>query len=906
MTWRLTGVYGGEVFDNMGAARHGGDSGSMMTRERFRRWGFGALLGLAGVGGLEGAILERWANETLQVPLQPPAYEFEAVPALGDRHFDRPVGLAFPPGVTNQWFILEKLGRISVVTNLAQPTRTVFLDVAGRTYSEGESGLLGLAFHPGYATNRYFYVYYTPRVQGEVHDRLSRFEADPENSFRALPGSELVLFSQRDEASNHNAGDVHFGPEGYLYVSLGDEGGGNDSYNNSQRIDKDFFSGILRIDVDKRPGSLTPNPHPANTRNYGIPPDNPFVGAETFNQRPVDPEAVHTEFWAVGLRNPWRFSFDPGTGLLYCGDVGQGAWEEIDIIRRGGNYGWAYREGRHRGPKGGLALGEFLDPIHEYGRDLGASITGGVVYRGNRYSGLYGAYVYGDYVSGRIWALRFDGNSVTEVREIARVPQIAAYARDPHNGDILMADLGEYTIKRLVRSEEFSGDPIPEYLSETGAFADLAAMQPEPGILPYELNVPFWSDGAQKYRWFCLPRLDQYFDFAPRGNWALPEGAVWIKHFELELEAGVPESARRIETRFLIRNPSGVYGFTYRWNEAQTDAQLVPEEGATETFSITTENGATRQQVWQYPSRNDCLTCHTRAAGWALGFHTAQLNRSVTHFGGEPVNQLAALAGAGYFATPLEVPLQTLPALAPLDDAASSPEFRVRSWLDANCSQCHHPGGLSQGAFDARIEPPTAEAGLIDGPLNNPQGDDQNRVLRRGDTRHSMLLQRIATRGPGQMPPIASNEIDVQAVNLIASWVTNELVDYQTTTEWQIDQFGSPNAPEAGLALDPDRDLSPNSAEYLTGTNPLDTGDAWRLNFSFQNDERQLRISFRHPANRSVLLETAPSPADSPWQAADIAENIPFFPAEELSPRQFLVPLSDPTTRFYRLQLSPP
>lgn len=231
--------------------------------------------------------LQRVPNTTLQLPPAPPARGFTATDAFPGLVFTNPVCLASPPGETNRLFVVEKRGRIIVITNLLAPTRTVFLDITDRVSTSdsisSEEGLLGLVFHPGYATNRFFYVFYTgPDNTGSGttrHDILSRFSASETDPNQALPASELKLLRQLDEASNHNGGDLHFGPDGYLYVSLGDEGGQNDGFNNSQIITNDFFSAILRIDVDKRPGSLAPNPHPAATTYYAVPPDNPFVGA---------------------------------------------------------------------------------------------------------------------------------------------------------------------------------------------------------------------------------------------------------------------------------------------------------------------------------------------------------------------------------------------------------------------------------------------------------------------------------------------------------------------------------------------------------------------------------------------------------------------------------------------------
>jgi glucose/arabinose dehydrogenase len=263
-----------------------------------------------------------------------------------------------------------------------------------------ERGLLALAFHPEFAANRQFYVWYTlnttsPAGSG-LHNRLARFLASATEPHAADSASEAPLLTQRDEAANHNGGQLLFGPDGHLYLSLGDEGGANDQYQNSQRLDRDFFAGVIRIDVDRRPGSLAPNPHPAvHAGAYAVPPDNPWVGATSFHGAAVTPAAVRTEFWAVGLRNPWRMAFDAATGHLWLGDVGQNAREEINVIVRGGNYGWSYREGPIAGPRGNppaAAAATFLPPIWEYPNPAqGQSVTGGlrvsrITLRGSRRS----------------------------------------------------------------------------------------------------------------------------------------------------------------------------------------------------------------------------------------------------------------------------------------------------------------------------------------------------------------------------------------------------------------------------------------------------------------------------------------------------------------------------------------
>ncbi len=384
--------------------------------------------------------------------------------------FSNPSCITSPPGETNRLFILEKHGRIIVITNLANPTRTIFMDLSSKVSvanaSEsgdfsGEEGLLGMAFHPGYATNRLFYIFYTGQATNGtagLHDILSRFEVTSTNANIALTNTEIRYIVQYDEANNHNAGDLHFGSDGYLYVALGDEGGGGDQYNNSQRIDKDYFSAIMRIDVDKQPGNLPPNPHVSlpSLTNYFIPADNPWVGATNFNNLTVNSNNVRTEFWAVGMRNPWRFSFDPATGELYLGHVGQNLYEWADIVTKGANCGWNFYEGDV--PYSGIppANFSFTHPLIEYGHTNGRNcIIGGNVCRSTRWPDLNGSYLYADYGSGEVWSLRHDGTNVTQNRIIFTDSgaHIGGFGIDPSNGDPLYTSIrsgNNSLIKRII------------------------------------------------------------------------------------------------------------------------------------------------------------------------------------------------------------------------------------------------------------------------------------------------------------------------------------------------------------------------------------------------------------------------------------------------------------------------
>jgi glucose/arabinose dehydrogenase len=853
--------------------------------------------------------LERVPNTTLRMPVAPPVFGFATEMALGGLSFPNAVAITSPPGETNRLFILEQRGVVSVVTNLANPTRTVFMDISGRVLHLGEQGLLGIAFHPEYEDNRQFYLFYTSRTmsspQGNgMHAIVARFETSPDNPNQGLPDSETPLISQFHRAGNHNGGDLHFGPDGYLYISVGDEGGGNDQYNNSQFIDKNFFSAILRIDVDNRPESIQPNPHPASHSNYSIPADNPFIGATRFNGRTLDPDRVRTEIFAIGLRNPWRISFDPATGLLYAGDVGQSAREEINIIVKGGNYGWAFREGTIARPGSGAPPSEFepIDPIQDYiwgsGTLRGRSVTGGVVYRGERWPHLRGAYIFGDYVSGNIWSLRYDGAQVISPMErLLGSPNPSAFGIDPSNGDVLITNHAAGRIVRLTSSSSAPVEPLPETLSETGIFSDLQSLEPHPGIVPYEVVLAPWSDQAQTKRWFSIPDPEKKIGFSPEGAWSFPPGTVWVKHFSMEMDQGNPESLRRLETRVLVQSTNSFHGATYRWNEEQTEALLVPEWGLNEDLIIQ-ENGVERTQTWRYPSRTEIVSWHTSGAGLP-GFQTAQLNRDFD-YDGQTENQLRALSEAGYFDAELP-PVQTLRALAHVNDDTFSREYRVRSYLHVNCSACHLPGGVAP--FDARITTKTTSANLIEATLRNNQGNPQNRVIARGAPEHSMMLERISTMGPLRMPP-GSTMLDADAINLLHEWIVEDLPDYLTFTEWQTVHFGSSTLPEAAAEADPDGDGATNTEEFLTGTDPLSAQDRWRL--SMEAGESILEIRLPRLANRGFEIETTPD-LNQPdlWKPLNHPANRPFF-FSATNLLEVIQETMDDDSRFYRVLIFEP
>jgi glucose/arabinose dehydrogenase len=325
--------------------------------------------------------------------------------AFPELSFERPIVVTHANDGSDRVFVAEQEGIIKVFPNdQGVEEADVFLDIEDQVVyrdSKNEEGLLGFAFHPKYKTNGHFFVYYTT-ADADLTSVVTRFTVSKDDPGKADPKSEVELLRVKQPYWNHNGGTLAFGPDGMLYVALGDGGNGGDPHSNGQNLTT-LLGSILRIDVD----------HQDDGKNYAIPKDNPFVGKTIFVGGGKDNEvAVASEIYAYGFRNVWRLSFDRKTGSLWAADVGQGLWEEINIVQSGGNYGWNMREAQHWfRPDGNDMQAGLIDPIWEYHHDIGKSITGGSVYRGSRVPELMGKYVYADYVSGLLWALDYDAAS---------------------------------------------------------------------------------------------------------------------------------------------------------------------------------------------------------------------------------------------------------------------------------------------------------------------------------------------------------------------------------------------------------------------------------------------------------------------------------------------------------------
>jgi glucose/arabinose dehydrogenase len=703
--------------------------------------------------------------------------------------FDDPVALIQGP-LSNTLLVLEREGRIYAFENKADvETKRRVLDLYDVTQGEVDSGLLGLVFHPEFGVegspNRgYAYVHYAyapkpvkgkwPKYTMPTRSRLARFSVDPKTFVFERP-SELLLIDQEDQSIFHQGGSMFFHPkDGFLYLSVGDEGSSSCALGNCQRIDKDLFSGVLRIDVDQRGGSIShpipKQPETGTTAHYFIPNDNPWVGV---------PGALE-EFYAIGLRSPHRVTYDATQDIAWIADVGQKMREELDILKPAANYQWDAAEGfarRKAAPE--PVLGVWTDPVLELPRDEAASVIGGHVYRGKLLPPLVGKYIYGDFVTGNIWALDYDydGQKVTAKKNEKLVASkyrnrksgITSFGLDSA-GELYVLTLGKRSkILRLAPSKPSTN--APKLLSDLDLLR-VRKDQPKRGLLPYDVQSPLWSDGATKQRWLSLPKGQAHF--AANGPWAFPEGTVFIKHFAMALDEREPDETRPLETRlFVAARDREYYGLTYRWKPDASDAELVLQRQE-EVLEITGEDGQVRQQTYVYPGPYDCMTCHNEEAGYVLGVRTEQLNQPVSGIEAWfDDNPLVDWSRRGLLDWRIDdKSAATGPRLVPLEDESSSIEDRLRSYWASNCSMCHGSGPNIRSNWDARWATPLEKQGIIDGELENGERVEGERVVVPGDVERSALYTRSTSEVVElRMPPIGRRRTDQRYAALLERWI---------------------------------------------------------------------------------------------------------------------------------------
>jgi uncharacterized repeat protein (TIGR03806 family) len=578
--------------------------------------------------------------------------------------------------------------------------------------------------------------------------------------------SEQVLLEIPQPYSNHNGGDLRFGPDGYLYVSLGDGGAGGDPINHAQRPEI-VLGSVLRIDINTA--------DPECETAYSIPPDNPFV-----DNRCGQGEGGLPEVWAWGLRNAWRMSFDRETGELWAADVGQDRWEEINRLRGGGNYGWRPVEGPECFEPG-CNLDAYEPPIHSYDHSIGRSVTGGYVYRGEEHIGLRGHYVFSDFETGKVMAFSLD----TPEDRIILAESASRFTSfgETRDGELRVLTFDQPSVLKLSPSPQDEAiTNFPRKLSQTGCFSDTTSGQLAPSVVPYYLNLPFWSDEADKERAFALPVGGQMSLSELDQGLNVPLGTVLIKSFYL---TSIEGERRRIETRLMHYSERGWVGYSYRWDDDQRDATLVSTPGDV------SYDGPRGEQQWEFLSQNACTQCHTAASNRTLGLEVQQLNRRVTTDEGW-YEQITAFAESNYLT--LSRPLDQLESFRDIsseEDARSnqgdtrSPQMQseaeyqnrinreARAYLQVNCSPCHRPNGAPTVELDLRTHTALSETGLCDGdPLHGDLGVTGARHLIPGDPERSLILLRSNRRGEKQMPPTGSHLVDFGGVGLLSLWVS--------------------------------------------------------------------------------------------------------------------------------------
>ena len=706
---------------------------------------------------------ELWTTGNIHGTPDPPD-PFTTQNAFPKLQLFEPLSVGLIPG-TQRFGVATRPGKIFTFEIRPDVDRAdLLLDIKQTTY--------GVAFHPQFEKNGFLYVTYIVGPDLPTGSRLSRFHVKPGLPPMADLSSEQIIFEW--PSGGHNGGCIRFGADGYLYLATGDSSGIADGFLTGQNI-SDLTGSILRIDVD----------HPDGARPYSIPKDNPFVGQAD----------ARGEIWSFGNRQVWKFSFD-NQQRLWAGEVGQDLWEMIYLIRKGGNYGWSVNEGKHPfRPERAKGPGEFVPPIVEHPHSDFRSITGGYVSQSDRLPELKGAYIYGDYDTGKLWSLKYTDGKVTEHRQLADTQiRIVEFAQDGA-GEVYLVDFASGQLHRIVKAPpQEPTKPFPRKLSETGLFASTKDHIPAAGLIPYSVNAPLWSDGAEKDRFIALPGNTKIeFDDVvyPHGptysdvGWRFPDGTVLVKTFSLETEAGKADSLKRLETRLLqYRKMPGNddeygaqywSGYTYVWNDDQTDADLLAAEGLDRRLIIKdgAAPGGQREQVWRFPSRAECALCHTMASKYVLGVTTLQMNK-VHNYDGEVANQLSVLEKLGVFQDKLPKPPEELPRLVDYRDESENLHHRARSYLHANCAHCHRMWGGGNAEFELQASIPLTQTLAVD--TRPGQGTfrlTDPRILVPGEPDRSLILERMKLEGLGRMPHVASKIVDQQAVDLVRQWIAS-------------------------------------------------------------------------------------------------------------------------------------
>jgi uncharacterized repeat protein (TIGR03806 family) len=710
--------------------------------------------------------------------------------AFANVRVQQPTAIGAVPG-TNQMYVVQQAGRVITFENRDDATAsTTMLDIATRIGQGGanERGLLNLAFDKDFATNGFFYVYYTGG-QGQNTNFpafLDRYQATSRDPLMAPASTRCQILTVTQPQSNHNGVGMFVDKDGFLYVSFGDGGGANDRgaghapEGNGQNLNT-LLGKLIRIKVNTTPGNCT----------YSTA-GNPFSNAA--GTAPTR-SGVPREIFAIGLRHPYRMTQDRQTGDVWIGDVGQNAREEVDFMSRaqidrvlagGGapNFGWPCREGAIAGPivtASCDAANERIDPVFDYVEGNNASVIGGFLYRGNALPQLKGKYIYARYGMQQLNMVTPNpagGRATSEMMLFSTATlggRIWSIGEDA-DGELYAVFGAANQISKLVPTGAATdAGTVPARLSQTGLFSDTRALTLARGVVPYDVNAKLFSENLEKVRAFAIPDGSK-ISFDAKGRFDMPVGSVVLKHFE---EA----DGKRIETRILARTADIWRSFTYEWLADQSDAMLVPETGKT----IRLSNG----QMYDLPSSADCQACHNRGMSdtpkQIIGLQARQMNFEMLYerdpnTGGKGMraNQLQALNQAGFFNTDIGDParLGLFPKNPPENLANLSNadvNLAARSFMESNCAICHRPGGGTPTPIDLQFDTANAATMIFNEPPGEGFVDGAMLTVASRNPNNSVLLKRMLRTVPADqgMPPISHRQMDKAAVELITRWINS-------------------------------------------------------------------------------------------------------------------------------------
>lgn len=644
---------------------------------------------------------------------------------------------------SHQGFIADWMGHVylwnlhSGALELVVDASSKVANVVNGTSNGTEEGFYSLALHPSFMMNGFVFASYARIPASGL--RVVRYTYDFNSKTIDLSSEVLVVDIPTDSAI-HKAGALRFKMDGTLLISVGDGGPSGSDPNNVAQSPISLRGKILRLNVDALP--------------YTIPSNNPFIGLGTARE----------EIYALGMRNAWKIWIDPLTDKVWAGDVGEGSYEELNIIESGKNYGWPIYEGSLPNKPGDIIFGTHQAPFYEYDRrGKVGSITGGFIYRGSIFPDLVGLYIFGDFVQSKVWGLIFDGQGeVMERIELTDVNGLASLHEGP-DGEIYMLCFNDGYLRKLIK-QDAELNKIPQKLSETGLFLNVQNMTLDPAFISYQVNSPLYSDGLDKSRWIALPSVES-LTYDGFGGFYLPTGAILLKHFDATLVGG---ERSHIETRIFVQHEEGLQGYGYVWDSDQKDATLV-EDSFIKEIDIEIK-GVPVRTSWQFPDSKDCMRCHNAATPGILGFRLNQLD-GIVYENQSGISQIDVMKQVKLFSNPEEIPANLTDRLMSIESSGPV-ELRARSYLDSNCSHCHRPGGPAPSMLNLQNWVTLAETNTINQePFLGDHGIVGAKLISPGDKEKSLVWLRLAGMAGTPMPPMGVSHVDHQAVDLIGYWI---------------------------------------------------------------------------------------------------------------------------------------